>query len=318
MVTNNGGGKPYVSDDDRRDFLKALGVAGSVAVGGAGLQDVREEMTTGSSAELASIGQAIQADLDGTMDGQLISDHQGALAGVASELPAAVERGLPETEQRQEFSRVAEPARPIYEHLASVGFFESTTERLPAFDPAYLESTVSTFVNAPGLADPLADHGLTDGAGADLLAEVIANAGELSDVHWVATDEIPRDEIEFGEYIPPMTQGAAGGALLWLEDLDQHLQTHHVLLTEDILADAVWHGQSLAAGLQLMAEGAKVIATEDATVSDDELAALLSTGFAVQAIGQGLLPQDVYWVTEEMRDDRRTDIQRVGASSGGN
>jgi len=245
------------------------------------------------------------------MDAELIASQQAAVASATSELSGVVEKGLPVEQQRHEFAAVEEAGRPIYDHLVEAGFFDVTTEQLPAFEPAYLESAVSAFVGTEALADPLSGMGLDDGAGVDMLAEVIANAEELGDHHWVATEEIPRAEIEFGEYIPSMTRGAAGGALLWLKDLDQHLWTHQVLLTEEILADAAWHGQSMAAGFQLMAEGAKAIADDGAAFSDAELTALLSTGFAVQAIAQGLLPQDAYWVTEEMRADRRTDLQRV-------
>ena len=303
----------YVTDDERREFLKALGVAGAVTAGGTGLQEVRDAMAASGSSELASIGRDIQSDLTGTMDAQLLVDGQAGVAAAASELPAAVERGLPEDEPRHEFRAVEEAGRPIYEHLGAAGFFESTTSHLPSFNPSYLETALTAFTGSEALAEPLADFGLTEGEGVDLLAEVIANAEELSDHHWVATDKIPREEIEFGEYIPSMTKGAAGGALLWLKDLDQHLWTHQTILTEEILADAGWHGRSMAAGFHLMTEGARAIAAEDAAYNDGELAALLSTGFAVQAISQGLLPQDVYWVTEEMRDERRTDLKRVGS-----
>jgi hypothetical protein len=82
-----------------------------------------------------------------------------------------------------------------------------------------------------------------------------------------------------------------------------------VLFTDEILEQAVWHGQSMAAGLQLMNEGARAIATGGAEYGERELTALLSTGFAVQTISQNLLPEDVYWITEEMRGPRRTDIK---------
>lgn len=304
----------HVTDEERRDFLKALGVGGAVIAGGTGLQEVRDAMATSSTAELPAIGQAIQSDLTGAMNAEFIADQQGALVTAASELPAAVERGLPVAEPRHEFGAVEEAGRPIYDHLAEVGFFESTTDHLPAFEPSYLNTAVKTFVGSEMLTDSLARFGMAGTTGVDLLAEVVANAQELSDYHWIATDEIPRTEIEFGEYIPSMTQGAAGGALLWLKDLDHHLWSHEVLLTEEILSDAGWHGQSMAAGFDLMAEGAKAIASEESAYNEKELTALLSTGFAVQAISQGLLPQDVYWVTEEMRSERRTDTPSVRAS----
>lgn len=309
MVTNRN--REYVSDEERREFLKALGVGGAVAAGGTALTEVRDAMTATGGGELSAVGESIRTDLAGTMDAELIASHQAGVASATSELSSVVEKGLPADQQRHEFAAVEEAARPIYDHLVEAGFFEVTTDHLPAFEPSYLESAVNSFVGTEALAEPLSEMGLAEGAGVDMLSEVIANAEELGEHHWVATDEIPRAEIEFGEYIPSMTRGAAGGALLWLKDLDHHLWSHQVLLTEEILADATWHGQSMAAGFQLMAEGAKAIAADGDVLADDELTALLSTGFAVQAIAQGLLPQDAYWVSEEMRAERRTDLQRV-------
>lgn len=290
-------------------MLKALGVAGAVTVGGATVGEIREQMGEATAAaELAPIGEAIKNDLAGSLDAGLIASQQAELAASASGLSVALEQGLPEAAPREEFAAVAEAGRPVYDHLGEVGFFESTTEHLPAFDPSYLNSAMSAFVGAEALSGTLADIEFVGGEPVDVLATVIGNARALSEHHWISTEEIARSDLEFGEFIPPMTMAAAGGVLLWLEDLDQHLWNRQVILTEDILADAVWHGQAMAAGFQLMAEGAKAIANEEGALSDAELGGVLSTGFAVQAISQGLLPEDVYWVTEEMRDSRRTDL----------
>lgn len=303
--------KRHVINEDRRDLLKALGVAGAVTVGGATMGEIREEMGQSfATTELASIGEAIKSDLAGQLEAGLITSQQAELSTAATGLSVALERGIPEAAPREEFVTVAEAGRPLYEHLTEVGFFESTTSHLPAFEPSYLSNAVSVFVGSKALAGTLDEFEFVGGQAVDVLATVIGNAQQLSD-HWVSTDQIAREELEYGEYIPPMTKAAAGGVLLWLEDLDQHLWNQEVLMTEEILADAVWHGQAMAAGFQLMAEGARAIATEDATLSDTELSGVLSTGFAVQAISQELLPADAYWITEEMRDDRRTDLRRV-------
>jgi hypothetical protein len=264
-----------------------------------------------ASEELAPIGEAIRADLAGSIDAGLIASQQAALGATASELSVALERGLPSEAPRSEFASVAAAGWPVYEHLGEVGFWESTTSHLPEFSPEYLNTAVNAFVASEGLTGVLESFEFVGGQPVDVIASVIGSAQELSEFHWAATDEIPREELEFGDFVPPMTQGAAGGALLWLDDIDQHLWTHEVLLTEDILADAVWHGQAMAAGFQLMAEGAKVIGNEEGSLSDAELGGLLSTGFAVQALSQGTLPADVYWVTEGMRDNRRTDLGRA-------
>lgn len=300
-----------VSDEERRDFLKALGVSGTAAVGSLTLDDVREALTAGSSTELASVGQDIKADLGGTLDAELLAAQQSSFAERASALESVRERGLPTDEPREEFQQVAAVGRPAYEHLADVGFFESTTENLPDFTPAYLEGSVKAFVGSEALAAPLTELDIDAEAGTDLVATVVTNAERINEHHWIATDEIPRTEFKFGEAIPPMTQGAAGGVLLWLEDLDRHLYQKRILITDEILDNAVWHARSMAAGFQLMTEGAKAIATESGKFSDDELGALLSTGFAVQVIAQNLLPQDVYWITDDMRTSFETADQRL-------
>jgi len=263
---------------------------------------VEQAGTTETATDLAPVGQAIAADLAGVIDAELLSAQQGILAEATEELPLAVERGFPETAPREEFAAVAEAGRPMYEHLRDVGFFESTTEHLPEFHPQYLESAVRTVAGSEALVASLKEFGLNGYEGVDLLATVVAEAENMAKYHWVG-DEIIREKLEFGKYVPPVTQGAVGGTLLWLEDLDQHFWQSQTVLTDDMLENAVWHAQSMAAGLHLVSEGAAVIAEESGTLLDSELAATLGTGFAVQAIGQSLLPTDVYWVREEMRAD---------------
>lgn len=306
-------GNPYksnqVTEEDRRDFLKALGISGATAAGSITLSEARDVLGSSSTEELATIGQAIQADLSESLNAEQLANKQAAFAAEASALPAVIESGVPEVEQRNDFAPVAEAGQPIFEQLSNAGFFESTTQHLPEITPEYLETTIKSFVGSSTLTEYLSDIGLSDEAGADLVATVVANAEQLSTHHWVATDEIPREAIEYGELIPPMTQAAAEGVLLWLQDLDQHLWQKQVLLDEERLQDAVWHGHSMSVGFHLMTEGARQIAAESGELSNGDLGALLSTGFAVQAISQNLLAQDAYWITEEMRAQKSHDVK---------
>lgn len=293
-----------IDNEDRREFLKALGLAGAVSAGGLTISEVREQVGGGTAEEFASIGQAIQSDLTGTLDAEFLATNQAALAERANELSVVAERGVPESNSHAEFAAVAEAGRPIYDHLAETGFFGSTTAHLPEFTPASLTQSAEAFLGSEVLADPLEELGFSEEIAVDLLVPMVNRADELSHYHWVATDKIPRDQIEFGEEIPAMTRAAAGGVLLWLGDLDNHLWQKRVILTDGIVADALWDVQAMAAGFHLMAEGAKAIGAESSELSDGELGALLSTSFAVQAIGQALLPPDAYWITEEMRAPR--------------
>ncbi|UPV73626.1 twin-arginine translocation signal domain-containing protein [Halorussus limi] len=300
-----------ISDEQRREFLKALGVGGAVAAGGATLDDVRDAVETGETAELASVGEAIRSDLAGSLDRGLLADGHAELATAAADLTAVPERGLPGADAgpREEFAAVASAARPVYDHLGEVGFFQSTTERLPDFDPGYVEDSVRRFVVSEGLAGSLSDLDFAEDELVDLLATVVNHRERLGGRHWVSTDRLPREQMEVGEYIPPMTKAAAGGVLLWLEDLDDHLWRNGVILTDEILADATWDGRAMAAGFDLMVDGARRIADPDDDTADDELAGLLSSGFALQAVAQNLLPQDAYWVSEEMRAERDNDLE---------
>ena len=306
-------GNPYknnrTTEEERRDFLKILGITSVTAVGSYTLSDVREVLASPTAEELATIGQAIQEDLSGSLDADQLASNQATFATEASTLPAIVERGVPATEQREDFAPVAEAGQPIYEQLTNAGFFESTTQHLPEITPEYLETAIEAFAGSSTLAEYVIDVGLSDEAGADLVATVVANAEQLSTHHWVATDEIPREEIEYGEFIPPMTQSATGGVLLWLQDLDQHLWQKQVILNEDILGDAAWHAHAMSVGFHLVTEGARQIAAESGKLSNSELGALLSTGFAVQAISQNRLAQDVYWITEEMRAQNSPNVK---------
>lgn len=308
---DNGYANQHVPDSDRRELLKVLGLAGGVAAGSATLAEVREHLAAGTASELAPVGRRIRRDLRARLDVGLLTARQTAFATAASSLPAVAAAGLPEGRPREDFQPLVDAGRPAYDHLVEVGFFASTTTHLPEFTPSFLERSVEAFVGSAALSAPLADVGLAGEQGIDLLSTVVANAAQINDYHWVATDEIPRDRIEIGAHVPPMTRAAMGGALLWLGDLDAHLWERQRILTREVLEAAVWHAHSLAAGFTLVTEGARVVgdAPDAPSLSDGELGALLSTGFAIQAIAQHLLPRDAYWVTEGDRAPRRSDLR---------
>lgn len=302
----------HVTNEERREFLKALGVAGALGAGGITLNEVREEMASiPSDSGLTSVGAGIRADLTGELDAGLLTSGATAFADAAKGLPVAVDRGLPSESVRNEFGAVAAAGQPVYAHLTETDFFEVTTEHLPTFTPDFLQTTVQSFVGSAVLAEPVSRIGLTGTAATDMIATVIANSDRITDYHWVASESVSREELEDIAYIPPMTQGAAGGALLWLDDLDQYLWQAEVLLTDDILSDAVWHSQSMAAGFALMNKAATAVATDDDELTDEQLGAVLVTGVAVQTIAQTLLPTDVYWVTNEMRAPKRGGLEMM-------
>jgi hypothetical protein len=107
---------------------------------------------TTAASELAPVGKAINSDLAGELNATLIASQQSQIAAATSELSAALEKGIPEAAPREEFAAVAEAGRPMYEHLKEVGFFESTTEHLPEFNPSYLDDAVTACVGAEALS----------------------------------------------------------------------------------------------------------------------------------------------------------------------
>lgn len=306
-----------VTDEDRREFLKVLGVTGTAAAGGITLSEMREEVSSGGADELAPIGQAIEADLANALHADRIVTQQRAFVGAASSIPEAAEKGFPASGPRDDFAAVADAGWPLYDHLTEAGFFDSTTAHIPQFTPEYLVTSVEQFITSERLAELLAPIGFEATEMVDLFVAIVNGRHELSEQLWLATDEwlaggeIPRELIEGGEYIPPMTRQAAGGTLLWLEDLDSHLVTHEVLLTDEILGAATWNAHAMAAGFHVMTEGARVVAEESGELTESELAAAFTTGFSLQTIAQFLLLDEAYWITEEMRAPRRTDLETV-------
>lgn len=301
----------HASDRDRRRFLKSVGLTGSLAAGGISLHEIRPELTVPNRPELASMGDAVAGDLTGALNAELLATNQTALIERATRSTAVRERGFPDSGPRADFKPIAAAGRPIYDHLVETGFFESTTDNLPAFTPDYLATCVEAVVASERLATSLEAIGITGREGVDRIATVIGNAEQLKRYHWLATDALTREQFEFADAVPPMTRAATGGALLWLEHLDDHVWKNRTLLTEEMLDDAVWHARSMAAGLALLTEGAKAIADGSPDLTDAELGAVLSTGIAVQAIAQYLLSADVYWVTDDDRAARRTDLRVV-------
>lgn len=299
-----------VTDEDRREFLKVLGVTGTAVAGGVTLSEVRDELSAGAAEELAPIGDAIKTDLTGALDAGYLASHQATFSDAVSALPAAVEGGVPEAEPRDEFGTIAEAGWPIYDHLAEAGFFASTTEHLPTFTPESLTESAQAFVGSEALAEPLEELGISERVGVDLVIPTVNQAEQLSHFHWIASEGIPQDH-EIREILPPITERAAGGVLLWLQNIDAHLYQNQLLITEEMLQNGAWDVQGMTAGFHLMTEGAKAIAEESGRFSNDELGALFTTSIALQEIAQRMLPADLFWITDEMRDPGNAEITEI-------
>lgn len=297
-----------VTDEDRREFLKVLGVTGVAAAGGVALSDVREGLSTTETTEtFASFGEALRADMAGAMDAAALAEHQAAFAEAASDLPAVIERGLPENGPREEFGAVAEAGWPLYEHLTETGFFERSTEHLPTFTPQSLTESTEIAVGSEAIASSLEGFGVSEEAAVDLVVPTVNQAEKLSYFHWIASEGIPQGH-EVEGVLPPITQRVTGGILLWLQNLDGHLYRNQILIGEDILRKGVWHVQGMTTGFYLLSEAATAIAEGSDRFSAEELGAAVATGIALQEVGQRLLPEDVHWISESARDPGNREI----------
>lgn len=297
----------HVTDEERREFLKGLGLAGGIAAGGVGLSEIRQQLTSTSDRDLAGIGESLRTELSGVLNAGLLANRREAFAAEASAIPDVLEKGIPQGQTREDFARVEAAGRPAYEHLVEAEFFGSVASHLPEITPEFVTSATETFVASASAATPLTETGFDEHEATDLVAAVVSGRHRFSEQLWVSRESIPTAVVG-GEYVPSMPRQAAGGSLLWLGDLDSHLAQHSVLLTEEILADATWGAHAIAGGFQLMTAAAEDIASEGKR-SDAELGAMLMTGFALQDIAQFLLMDEAYWITEEMRGERATEIE---------
>lgn len=295
------GGVPEVDQEERREFLKALGVTGA-AVAGAELsvRELREQTAAGRTAELATMGEAIRSDLAGSLDTELLSASTAGLEEGFEQLPALAEIGFPEREASH-YAELVAPGWEVYDHLKDVAFFESIERHLPGFTTDHIVDTSRELVRSEPLTETLTGVGFTDEELATVVASIVNSADRLA--LWVPTRDIP-EGVEFNvDAIAPVHQRAAGGALLWIEDLDTHLWQKQYLLTEELVEQGLWDVKVMLGGLQLVSEAAADMAGEGA-LTEEQLATALTAGSAAMIVGQQNITNDLFRITEEMRAPR--------------
>ncbi|GAB7093993.1 hypothetical protein JCM30237_11450 [Halolamina litorea] len=299
-----------VSDEERREFLKALGVAGAVGAAGVTVGELNETVDASNVEALSSVGAAVSEEIAGQVDAGLLADQQAELAATLSAAPATVESGAAFESPGTAFDDIAEAGWATYGHLEEAGFFESLDEHMPAFNPERLTTSTRAFLGSEAAVEPLSDLDLGGTAGVDLVAPVINQAEKLSHFHWIASGDIPAEH-QLADVLPPITQRAAGGVLLWLQNLDDHLYQDQVLFDEQILADGIWEVRGMTAGFYLMTEGAKAAGTDSDRFTDAELGALFTTSIALQEVAQRMLPVHMHWIDEESRDPGNVKIDSI-------
>ncbi|WP_226481601.1 hypothetical protein [Natrinema amylolyticum] len=281
---------------DHRDLATTLGV--DAPDGG----EVTWELLAGqieprTESRFASRGEAIRTDLAGQLDHDLLERERENVAAEIGRLPTVRDAGVPDGETGP-YTAAAAPGWRLYNHLLEVGFFESLDENLPRFTADHIETTTRELVLADPLSSALDDVGFEESEKTSLLIDVANNDERLA--RWVPSNQIP-DGVEFDTAnVPPLHQRAMGGALLWIQGLDRHLWQNEVMITDEILDDAVRYVKAMLGGLFVSATAACDLAG-DGQLTDEQLTAALTAGSAVQIVSQEELLHSVFYITDEMR-----------------
>ena len=297
---------PTVDERDRRTFLKILGLTGGAGVAGEfSLDDLRGAVGEKSSAELATVGEQIRADLGGALDGERLAAAVSGVEASIAELPSLRAAGFPSEPDSAGYQEATEPAWDAYRHLAEVGFFESAESRLPEFTADHVRSTATELIRAEPLTATLAAAGLDERERTAVVVDAVNRNDRLAE--WVSTESLPANPDEYDvDDVAPLHQRALGGALLWIDELDQQLWQREVLLTEEMLDRGVWDVKRMLAGTHLFAAAARDLAGPE-ELTDSQLSAALAAGSAIAIRGQEAIEEDVYRITDEKRAPRGGD-----------
>lgn len=298
------GTEKHATEDERRAFLKALGVAGAAATGGVAVEeftlaDLRPEVTAETD-ELAATGEAIRNDLEGALDVELLGAGTANLAEEVARVPEVRAAGIPASGDATLYGALTEPAWPINDHLVETGFYEAAEDNFPLFTVEHVAATARELIASGSFASLLSSLGFDEAERTTLLTNVVNEQDHLA--QWLPVSAYPdqaygidEDSID-PETVAPLHHRAAEGALLWIDGLDWHLWQNEVLLTESHLDDGAWDVRTMLGGFYLVGAAAEGVATGE--IADEELSALLTAGTAMAIVGQFDLANDVARIVE--------------------
>jgi len=290
---------PDVDERDRRNFLKVLGATGGVAAASEfSLSDLRGTVGGESAAELATIGEAIRADLAGGLDADLLSSAVAGVESAVAELPALRAAGFPD-ERGTAYQELTDPAWEAYHHLAEVGLFASAERHLPEFTPEHVRATATELVRTEFATAALSDLGFDERERTAVVVDAVTENHRLA--HWVSTASLPADPEGYDPAdVAPLHQRALGGGLLWIDELDQQLWQREVLLTEAMLDRGLWDVKRILGGTYLVVDAARDLAGAE-ELSDSQLTAALAGGSALAIRGQEALETDLFRISDAER-----------------
>jgi hypothetical protein len=303
---------PQTTAEEQERLVENLGVDGSVVEEELTLSSLRGAIEGEVDGEFASMGEAIRSDLEGSLDVELLESVLEDLEGRIERLPEVREAGIPEGEREPErlYRELVEPAWRMYEHLVDVGFFGSVDVNAPRFSPENIRNTAHGLIEVDPLTSELRSVGFDEQEQIHLMTSVVNSHRDLA--RWVPTDEIP-EGVEFEvDFVPPLHQRAAGGALLWIRTLDVHLWQKRILITDEILDDGYWDVKAMLGGLYLLALAAREIGIGgESSLTDGQLMAALTASAAILILNQEAICHDVFYITEDMRAPPEAREQRI-------
>lgn len=292
-----------VSDADRRDFLKALGVIAGGGIAGATLSDLRTEVSSDAAGGLAEMGEAVREGLTAPLDAALLTEELSALEESFGQLSTLEAMGVPERDASA-YQELTTAAWAINDHLSEAGFFASAEANLPAFTADHIEETTRQLLHIDALPATLSEVGFTEQEQTALVVNIVNAREQLS--WWMKTpDYPPADAVDDGvvhEYVAPLHQRAAEGALLWIDGLDHFLWQRETLVTDEMIDRGLWDVKSMLGGYYLLGSAARDLAAGD--IADDHLTTLTTASTALTIIGQEFLINDVVRITDDKRAPR--------------
>lgn len=291
--------RKYVNEEERREFLKALGVAGAVGVTGEfTLETLQAETTVSSTAELEAIGQAIRKDLSGSLQASVLSSGTAGIAEQLERIPELAAIGIP-AEEGTAYQELTEPAWAINDHLLEVGFYETAEQHLEPFTATNIETTAKAVINSGSLSGLLAEAGFSAEEQTALMMNVVNNNEHLA--KWMPVDMYPDEAIDDFDpkNVAAVHHRAAEGSLNWIDGLDQWLWQNGVLLTEEMVAKGLEDIKAMLGGFYLMGAASEQLARGE--IADADLSALLTAGSAAMIRGQEDLTEDLVRIRESER-----------------